>query len=118
MQIGKKLINKSFCIVFIYDVYFTAYLYLIALPSSIQLPFQFLKALQGALEIFDDVVGKRFGIGEIVEVGEGFVLDPEDVETRLVTLQYLIDAKSTPTTVGILFRPCFHALIAVRRIIT
>ena len=56
------------------------------MPSLLQLLLQLLETLQRALEVFDDVIGERFGGGEIVEVGKGFVLDPEDVETRLVTL--------------------------------
>ena len=69
------------------------------------------------MEVLDDVVGERFGFGEIVEVGEGFVLDPEDIEARLVTLQDFIDAELTPTSVGILRRIRFLPLVAVDRIV-
>lgn len=51
-----------------------------------QLSFQFLEALQCALEVFDDVVGEFGGRREVVEVSEGLVLDPEDIKACLVAL--------------------------------
>ena len=58
-----------------------------------QLPFQFLEALQCTLEVFDDVIGKFVGVGKIVEVGKGLVLNPEDVEASLVALQNVLNLK-------------------------
>lgn len=81
---------------------------------SPQLPFQFLEALQGALEVFDDVVSKFVGRREVVEVGKGLILYPEDVKACLVALQDFFDFELAETAFGIfLFVVGFLAFKAV-----
>ena len=45
---------------------------------------QVFEAFQGRLDVFDDVGGENVGIGQVVEVGQGFVFEPEDVEVGFV----------------------------------
>jgi len=43
-----------------------------------------LKTLHRFLKIFEDLLGEHIRIGQIVEVSEGFVLDPEDIEVGFI----------------------------------
>ena len=79
-----------------------------------QLPFQFLETLQGTLEVFDDVISKFVGIGKIVEVSKGLVLNPEDIKARFVTFQNILNLKFAEATFWILlFRIGFLAFEAI-----
>ena len=74
---------------------------------------QFLKAIHRRLQILNDIRSEDIGIGEAVQVGQGFVLDPEDVEAGLVALEDLVHGEFAPAAVGIGFRPGFVAVMAV-----
>lgn len=83
-----------------------------------QFSFQFLEALQCALEVFDDVVGEFVGRREVIEVGKGLILDPEDVEACLVALQDFFDFEFAETAFGIfLFVVGFLAFKTIFRIV-
>ena len=54
---------------------------------------------------------------EAVQVGQGFVLDPEDVEAGLVTLEDLVHGEFAPAAVGIGFGPGFVAEVVCSDIV-
>ena len=42
-----------------------------------------MEAIQYGLQFFDDIRSQHIGVRKAVQVGEGLVLDPEDVQTGL-----------------------------------
>ena len=78
---------------------------------------QFIKAIHGRLQIFNDIRRQHIGIGQAIQISQGLVLDPEDIQTGLVPFQNLIHIELTPAAIGITFAPCFRALMAVFRIV-
>ena len=82
-----------------------------------QLRFQLLKALQSALEVFNDIIGQHVGRRQAVQIGEGFILDPEDIEAGLVPREDVGNVEFAPAAVRVLLAPCFGALVAILRMI-
>ena len=61
------------------------------------------EALQCALEIFDDIRGEDVGGGEVIQIGEGLVLDPEQIEAGLVPGEnVLLHVEAAPAAVRVL----------------
>ena len=61
---------------------------------------EFGEALQSTLEVFDDIRGENVGGGEVVQIGERLVLDPEEIEAGLVPGQdVLLHIEAAPTAV-------------------
>lgn len=58
------------------------------------------KAGQSCFDVFDDLVGEDFGFGEVVEVGEGVVLEPEYIEAGFVTAGEFFVGVFAPTASG------------------
>ena len=83
----------------------------------LQLFAQFPKAFQCALQILDNIIRQLIGRRQIVQIGERFVLDPEDVKACLVPRKNLRDFKLAPAAVRVFFAPRFGALIAVFRVV-
>ncbi len=75
-----------------------------------QLRFQFPEAVQGALQVFDDLIGQDVRRGEAVEVGEGLVLDPENVQALLVPFPDLVGVIAAPSSVWVLLGPGLPSL--------
>ena len=75
--------------------------------SLFQLRFQLLKALQRALEVFDDFIGQHVGRGQAVQIGKGFILDPEDIEAGLVPCEDIGNIKFAPAAIRVIFAPRF-----------
>ena len=69
------------------------------------------------MEVFDDVGGEGVGIREVIEVGEGLVLDPEIVKAGLVALEEELHGEAAPAAVRVVLGPGLLALIAVLRVI-
>ena len=46
-----------------------------------------MEAIQYGLQFFDDICSQHIGVRKAVQVGEGLVIDPEDVQTGFVPLQ-------------------------------
>ena len=89
-------------------------------PSSVplfQLRLQLLKALQCALEVFDDVVSQHVGRGQAVQIGKGLVLDPENIEAGLVPRKDVGNIKFAPAAIRVILAPCLGALITILRVI-
>ena len=60
------------------------------------------EAIQRALEVFDDVRGENVRRGEIVQIGKGLVLDPENIKAGLVAGQNVfLNVKLPPAAVRI-----------------
>ena len=74
---------------------------------------QFLKAIHRGLQVFYDIRSQHIWIGEAVEVCQGFVLDPEEVEAGFVPLEDLVGGEFAPAAVGVGFGPGFVAVVAV-----
>ena len=71
--------------------------------KSVQPRLQLLKTLQRALQILDDIHRQFIRRRKVVEVGKGFVFNPENVKTGFVSRQYVLDIKPTETPVRIVF---------------
>ena len=78
---------------------------------------QLVETIQCGLQIFDDIRSQFVGIGQAVQIGQGLVLDPEDVQTGLVPFQDILRAEPPPATIGVGFRPGFRPFVAVFRVI-
>ena len=61
----------------------------------------FTKAVQTRFKVFDDLLGQFFGFRQIIEIGEAFVLEPEYIQTSLITRDQLLVAEFTPTAFGV-----------------
>ena len=70
-----------------------------------QLPLQLHKALQSALQVLNDLLGQLIGTGEIVQIGQGLVLDPENIQAGLIPLQDIFDLETAEATLRVLLRP-------------
>lgn len=69
--------------------------------------------MQASFDVINDFFGEDFRFGQVVEIGEAFVLEPKDVQAGLVACEYILERKLAPATFGILFRvPGFLALVA------
>ena len=68
---------------------------------------------ESGFQIFDDFLGENIRIGEVVGLFEALVSEPEDIEASFVAVDEFIIVVCAPAPVGILFRPCGLALIAV-----
>ena len=58
--------------------------------------------LQGRLQVVGDFLGQYVGIGKIIGIFEALVLEPENVEVRLVPLHQFFVFKRPPLTFGLL----------------
>ena len=73
------------------------------------------KAVQARFEVFDDLLGQLVRFRQVVEVGEAFVFEPEDIETGLVARGEFFVCVLAPAAVGVLFGvPLRLAFVAVR----
>ena len=76
------------------------------------------EARQAGFEVVDDLCGQFLGFGEVVEVGEALVLEPEDVEAGLVASGDLFVGVAAPAAVrcsGLV--PGCGAFVAVLRVV-
>jgi hypothetical protein len=64
-----------------------------------------LKTLDTCFEVFDDLFSKHIRIGEVVQICQAFVSDPEDVQAGFVTGDDVFIGEFSPSAVGIVFRP-------------
>lgn len=60
-----------------------------------------METVQRGLGIFNDICGQDIGAGETVQIGEGLVLDPEDIQTVLVPFQDVLRGKTAPAAIGV-----------------
>ena len=67
-----------------------------------QLCLQLLKALQCALQIFDDIRRQHNRLGQAVQIGEGLVLDSEKVKACFVALEDILHIIATEAAVRVL----------------
>ena len=78
---------------------------------------QLVEAIQCGLQILNDIRSQFVGIGQAVQIGQGLVLDPEDVQTGLVPFQDILRAEPPPAAIGVGFRPGFLPFVAVLRVV-
>ena len=52
---------------------------------------QFLEAIHGRLQIVDDIRSQFVGVREAVQISQGLVLDPENIQTGFVPLQNVLN---------------------------
>jgi len=62
-----------------------------------------LKTLNTCFKVFDDLFSKYIRIGEVVQVCQAFVSDPEDVQAGFVPGDDVFIGNFTPSAVGIVF---------------
>ena len=78
---------------------------------------ELLEAGEGVLQALADVGSEFVRRRKVVEVGERTILDPEDVEARLVALQYFVDGEAAEAPIGVAFAPRLLPVVAVLRIV-
>lgn len=78
---------------------------------------QLAKLIHGGLQIFHDILSQFFRGGQVVQVGQRFILDPENVQTGFVPGKNVLYRKAAPTTFGIFLAPGFLAFKAIFRIV-
>lgn len=61
--------------------------------------------LQGGFDVLDDVLGQQIGVGQVVQVGQAFVFEPEDIQIGLVAGSDFRVAEPAPATFRVLGRP-------------
>ena len=83
-----------------------------------QLCLELLKAFECALEIFDDIVCQHIRRGQVVQIGKGLVLDPEDIEAGLVPRKDVGNIEFAPAAIRVIFAPRFGAFVPILRMIT
>ena len=73
-----------------------------------------LQTRQSRLQALDDLFGQLLRLGQVVEVGEAVVLQPEEVEAGFVAGGQLGVGELPPAAGRIFLRvPCFDAFVAV-----
>jgi hypothetical protein len=72
--------------------------------------------LQRGLQVLDDFHGQHVRAGQVGCVLQALVTQPEDVQVDLVARHQVLVAESSPTTIGLLFRPGGGPLLAVLRL--
>jgi hypothetical protein len=77
------------------------------------------KAFQRRLDIFHNIAGEHIRVGQIVEVGQTFVLDSAYIQAGLVPADDLLIGKLAPAAFRVGFRvPSFVAFVPVDRVVT
>lgn len=82
-----------------------------------QLLYNSSKALHRLFKVLKNFCGEHVGVGQIVEISEGFVLDPENIEAGFVAGQDFVDAVAAEAAFRILRRPGFAAFVPILRMI-
>lgn len=76
------------------------------------------EAVQPGFKIFNDLQRQDIRLGQVVQIGEALVLQPEDIQTGLVTRDDLLIAVFAPAAFRVVgFVPAFAPLVAVLRIV-
>jgi hypothetical protein len=83
------------------------------LPPSINRLHNLLKAFQAGFDVLDDLGGEDVGVGEVVQICEAFVFQPEYVEVGLVAGDDLLVGEFSPSAFRGGFRPGFFAVVPV-----
>ena len=78
---------------------------------------QLLKALQRALQIFDDIRRQQIRLGQAVQIGEGLIFDPEKVKACFVALKGILHIIAVEVAVLVLRWPYFRTIVTIYRII-
>ena len=65
------------------------------------------------MQILNNIIGKHIGIGEIIKISKRLILNPKDIQARLISFQNLINTKSAPATIGIFVRPRFLTFMTI-----
>ena len=77
----------------------------------------FFEILYGGLQIFHNILRKDIGIGEIIQVCQRFIFDPENIQTGFVPSGDFFVSVFAPTAIRIAFTPGLQTVKAVCRII-
>ncbi len=63
---------------------------------------QLIKALQCALQIFDDIRRRHIRLGQAVQIGEGLIFDSEKVKACFVALKDILHIIAAEVAVWVL----------------
>ena len=85
--------------------------------SLFQCSQQLTEPIHGRLEIFQDVLRQFLRGGEIVQIGQSLVLDPEDIQAGFIPIEDLLGGEAPPAAVQVVLAPGLVALIAVFRVV-
>ena len=70
---------------------------LVQLPCLLQIGEHFAEAVEASFQVFDDLFGKVVGPGQVVQVRQALVLEPEYVEAGLVAGRQFFAVVTAPT---------------------
>ena len=70
---------------------------LVQLPCLLQIGEHFAEAVEASSQVFDDLFGKVVGLGQVVQVRQALVLEPEYVGAGLVAGRQFFAVVTTPT---------------------
>ena len=74
------------------------------------------EAFQRRLDVFDNIAGEHIRVGQIVQIGQALVLDPADIQARLVPADHVLIGKPAPAAFRVGFRvPGFAARVPIGR---
>ena len=76
------------------------------------------KTVQSGLHVLDDLGGQIIRFRQVIQIGQTFVLEPEDVQAALVPCDDLFTGELAPPPFGIGSRvPALFPLMAVERVV-
>lgn len=76
---------------------------MVPLPALVQTCQHRPKTTQPRLQVLNDLLGQLIRLRQIIEVGETFVLEPEDIETGFITAHEFFVGIFTPAALRTLF---------------
>lgn len=74
------------------------------LINLFQLSLELAEAFQGALQVLNDVNSQLVGRRKVVQIGQGLILYPEDIQARLVSFENFVSTEPAPASVRIFLR--------------
>ena len=76
------------------------------------------KSVKSGFQILDDLLGKLVWLGQVVQIHQTLVLEPQDIEAGLVTGRQFLVAVAAPAALGsIPFVPGGLATLAIARVV-
>ena len=70
------------------------------------------------MQVLHDILGQLLRGGQVVQVGQGLVLDPEDIQAGLVPGKDLLRREAVPAAFRVLLISGLMALMPVLRVVT
>lgn len=75
------------------------------------------KALQSGFQILDDVLRNIVRLRKVIQITQGFIPQPEDVQAGLIPLKDVVEGITPPPTIRVVLAPGFFPLVAFARFV-